>query len=136
MVHDLDIVLSLVRKPIAALAASGVHTAGSRGEDYVTALLSFDGGVMASLTASRITQSKVRELYLTTDLGYVTVNYISQEILIFRHAESERGPSHWNSSGTATLDSVMERVLVRNAEPLVLEIQHFVDCVRNGSEPL
>jgi predicted dehydrogenase len=78
----------------------------------------------------------VRELYLTTDLGYVTVNYINQEVLVFRHGASERGPYHWNSAGNAVLDAIVERVMIRNAEPLLLELQHFVDSVRNGTVPL
>lgn len=136
MVHDLDIVLWLMGKPLITVAASGVHTAGSQGQDYVTALLSFEDGVIASLTASRITQTKVRELYLTTDLGYVTVNYINQEVLVFRHGGGERSPNHWNSAGNTTLDAIMERILIRNAEPLLLELQHFADSVRNGTRPM
>jgi predicted dehydrogenase len=136
MVHDLDIVLWLMNKPISGIAASGVCTSGSEGQDYVTALLSFSDGVMASLTASRITQTKVRELYLTADFGYVTVNYLNQEVLVFRHGGVERGPSHWSNAANAVIDSVMERVLVRNAEPLMVELQHFMDVVRNGAKPL
>lgn len=136
MVHDLDIVLSLVGKPVASLAASGVHRAGQSGEDYVTALLSFEGGAMASLTASRITQTKLRELQLTTNFGYINVNFITQEVLVFRHGEAERGPYHWTNSGNAILNSVVERVLIRNAEPLMLELQHFVEIVRDGTAPL
>ena len=136
MVHDLDIVLWLVGKPVARLAASAVQAPGRKGEDYVTALLSFAGGAMASLTASRVTQTKLRELHLTTSFGYVTVNLITQEVLVFRHGEAERGPYHWTNSGNAILDAVMERVLIRNAEPLMVELQHFVDAVRDGTPPL
>jgi len=136
MVHDLDIVLSLVSEPVIAVAGSGVRTSARHGEDYVTALLSFSGGVTASLTASRITQTKVRELSLTTDIGYITVNYINQEILVVRRPETDRDPSYWFGNGDTILDSVVERVLVRNAEPLMLELQHFVDSVRHGTKPL
>jgi len=136
MIHDLDIVLSLMGKPVTAVAASGVHTSGSHGQDYVTALLSFDDGVMASLTASRITQTKVRALDLTTDIGYITVNYFNQEILIFRQGVEDRDPGHWSNVGPAILESIMERVEIRNAEPLVRELQHFVDAVRTGTPPL
>ena len=134
MVHDLDIVLWLTNKRIEEIAASGVHTSGSRGQDYVTALLSFEDGVTASLTASRITQTKVRELFLTTDIGYITVNYIGQEVLVYRRG-GEHESNHWSNKGATVVDSVMERVLVRNAEPLMLELQHFMDVVRNGTAP-
>lgn len=136
MVHDLDIVLWLMGKPVRAVSASGVHTSNARGQDYVTALLSFDDGEMASLTASRITETKVRELLLTTDLGYITVNYVSQEVLVFRQGGTKREPHHWSNTSSAVLDSVIERVVIRNAEPLVLELQHFVACVRAGTVPM
>lgn len=136
MVHDLDIVLWLISRPLTALSAFGVHSAGSQGQDYASALLSFDNGVMASLTASRITQTKVRQLYLTTDLGYITLDYINQEVLVYRHGAGQHDQHHWANSGNVVLDSVVERVLIRNAEPLVQELQHFVDAVRNGTRPL
>lgn len=129
MTHDLDIVLSLIKEPISRIVASSVQTADSPGSDYVTALLSFAGGTMASLTASRITQNKVRELNITSDLGWITVDLIRQELSIFRQGVGLSTPRY-------SLDHSIERVAVKHAEPLVLEIQHFVDAVRGNTAPL
>ncbi len=131
MVHDLDIVLALMQSPVTTIAAHGVSTSGAAGHDYVTALLTFENGGVASLTASRITQNKIRELHVTTDLGLVTANYLTQELLIYRQGEvtglgsDEPGPEY-------VLDLAIERVFVANREPLVLELQHFVDAVATG----
>lgn len=135
MVHDIDIVLSLVKSPVSQVMARGVYTSGNPGGDYVSALLTFEHGGLATLTASRITQNKVRELNVTTDLGLIKVNYTTQELMVFRQGEfSEQrlagGLSNYH------LDISMERALIRNAEPLVLELQHFVDCVRQRSQPI
>lgn len=134
MVHDLDIVLSLVKKPIKELTAKAVSTDG-KGGDYVTALLSFDGGALATVTASRITQNKVRELSVTTDRGLIQIDYSAQALNIFRQGDlaTERLPGDF---GNYHLDIMIERALVRNSEPLVLELEHFIDCVRTGSRPL
>ena len=136
MVHDLDIALWLMKTPVKNVAASGVHVSNAAGRDYVTALLSFADGVTASLTASRITQTKVRELYLTTDIGYISVNYIAQDLTVHRQGSTGREPSHWSVASEAVLDSVLERVFVRKVEPLVAELQHFIDVVTKGIAPL
>ena len=134
MIHDLDVVLSLVPAPLSELSAAGVRTGASAGPDYLTALLSFANGAMATLTASRITQNKVRQLNLTTEAGYINLNYTTQELLIYRqHAEPMRRLA---VEGNYALDVSMERVLVRNSEPLLAELRHFVACVTHGRQPL
>lgn len=131
MVHDLDIVLALMKSPVAEVYARGVHTVGAGGQDYVTAVLAFANGGLASLTASRITQNKVRELQLTTDVGFITANYTTQELLLYRQGHvAELG-----SGSNYVLDLAIERVFVRPGEPLVLELRHFVDAVLGRVAP-
>lgn len=132
MVHDIDIVLSLTDGKPVRVAANGVRTSGAEGQDYVNAQIAFADGAIANLTASRITQTKVRDLFLTTDLGYITVNYISQELLVYRSGTMVP----LRDEAAYTLDMVTERVLVRNAEPLVLELQHFLECAQKGLRPV
>ena len=134
MVHDLDIVLSLTKSPVTEVFAQGVRTNGASGEDYVTAALSFADGAMASLTASRITQNKIRELHVTADLGFVTANYTTQELLVYRQGQFSRLTTPGGQAPYA-LDLAIERVFVRAGEPLVRELQHFVGAVVEG-EPV
>lgn len=135
MVHDLDIVLSLVQQPVAKVTAQGVTVDGSPGSDYVTALLTFASGTMASLTASRITQNKIRTLNLTSDLGFMMLDFIDQKLAIYQQGGDSLIGSQTPEWGNFAIDIAMERVLVRNAEPLVLELQHFMDCVARGATP-
>lgn len=135
MVHDLDVVLSLMGTAVTSVAAQGVKSPGGTGHDYVTATLAFASGSIASLTASRITHNKIRELNVTADIGYVTASYLTQELLI--HSQARTSAEHTRgSSANYVLDLAIERVLIRPEEPLDVEIRHFVDAVANGREPL
>ena len=134
MVHDLDIVLDLVGGTVVNVVARGVTVAGSPGPDYVTALLEFDSGCVASLTASRITQNQIRSLEVTTNQRFLTVDYSAQELLIYRQGRI----GELNSlapDGSYVLDVGRERVFVRRVEPLAEELSHFLSVVRGDSKP-
>ncbi|MEO5376495.1 MAG: Gfo/Idh/MocA family oxidoreductase [Magnetococcus sp. DMHC-6] len=136
MIHDLDIALALVNKPIRDLTAKGLSINGSVGEDYVSALLQFEGGTLVSLTASRITQNKIRELQLSTNLGFITLNYATQDLFIYRQGY---GGAHVLQSEVDVgyrLDLAIDRIFVRSEEPLMAELRHFVHCVQEGMTPL
>lgn len=126
MIHDLDVVLSLVGAQPIAVAANSTRAKASDGADYVNALLTFEDGCIANLMASRITHNKIRTLNVSTDFGFVELDYINQDISIHRQDSDARlGPDN-----TYALDVASERVLVRRVEPLVLELQNFVEAVR------
>ena len=127
MVHDLDIMLFLMGDGIDSIEARAV--AGPSGPDHVTALLSFQDGRLASLTASRITQNQIRQLEVTTEDRFFTVDYPNQELLIFRQGRiGVDSPDA--SEGRYALDVDTKRVFVRRTEPLVAELQHFLGVVR------
>ncbi len=127
MVHDLDIMLFLMGDSIDSIEARAVT--GPSGPDHVTALLSFQNGRLASLTASRITQNQIRQLEVTTKDRFFTVDYPNQELLIFRQGRIDVDGSD-ASEGRYALDVDTKRVFVRRTEPLVAELQHFLGVVR------
>ncbi|MBF0177633.1 MAG: Gfo/Idh/MocA family oxidoreductase [Magnetococcales bacterium] len=136
MGHDLDIVLSLIQSPVTSVAAHSVRPYSARADDYVTALITFANGSIANLTASRITQNKVRELRLTTDLGYITLDYGTQELLIYRQGAGAIERSKSPKIGSYSMDLSMERVLIRPGEPMTRELRHFIEAVRGKKPPL
>ena len=72
MIHDIEVIQSLVKSPVANVQASAVKTPDQPdGKNYITALVEFENGVTANLTASRITQARVRTLTVTTDTNYI-----------------------------------------------------------------
>lgn len=135
MIHDIEIVLDLIDEEVVDVSARGVHHSGGRGEDYVTALVTFASGALASLTASRVTQNQVRELQVTTDRRFFTVDYPAQELLIYRQGRIGGIGGEAPADGRYVLDVGTERVFVRRTEPLAVELAHFIDVIR-GAQPI
>jgi predicted dehydrogenase len=132
MIHDLDIVLSLARAEPAEVFATAQRTRSAT-EDLVSALIRFDNGVSASLTASRIGQNKIRTLSLTRAEDFVHVDLLRQDVTIQRvdHSEylSDEG-TRYRQTGVIELPFLEHR-----GEPLYLELAHFADAVREGRRP-
>lgn len=131
MIHDLDIALEILQGKPESIQAQGIRVDGS-GWDYVTALVRFSSGTVASFTASRVTQNKVRELQITSDIGYVQADYLRQELHIFRQSSVAATPGR---PGGYTLDLSMDQVFVRHSEPLTREISHYVETVKSAGRP-
>ncbi|WP_049925957.1 Gfo/Idh/MocA family protein [Halopiger goleimassiliensis] len=127
MVHDVDIVDSLLGDRPDSITAMGTDDG-----QYATATLAYDD-VLASLTASRVTQKKVRKLTVTARECLVEVDYLEQSVLIHRDSY----PEYLNDDGTRRYrhESVVERPRVDNGEPLRHELEAFVEAVRTESEP-
>jgi predicted dehydrogenase len=133
MIHDLDILASLIRRPVVDVSARGVMMDGQLA--FVAALVSFESGVLANVVASRITQNKIREMMVTTEEGLYSVNYITHELLVHRQRGINALPSHRARQKSYILELATERVLVRPDEPLQVELIHFLDVVRGRVEP-
>lgn len=129
MIHDIDIVLSLLGTEPQSISA-----VGCRDNRHVTTTLQFGDGIVGTLTASRLTQQKVRECWITTSECLVVVDYIEQTVRIHRHSL----PEYVESAGGVRYrhESITERPTVENGEPLKHELLSFVDAVRNGTEPV
>jgi predicted dehydrogenase len=132
LIHDLDVVESLVRGEVASVDAAGAqHQSDSL--DYATATMTYADGVVANLTASQITHAKVRNLIVTTTEAYVTLDYQRQEVVIQRVGSEETTPL-FDGSGYRT-ERVTETPYIRSCEPLRNELKSFVDCVASRNEP-
>ena len=128
MIHDIDVLLSLVDSEVETVSA-----VGARDNRHVTATFGFADGTMASLTASRITQQKVRELSVTADDCRVNVDYTSQHVEIHRHSL----PEYVETNGDVRYrqESVVEHPTVQTSEPLKRELSSFLHAARTGSTP-
>jgi predicted dehydrogenase len=128
MIHDIDVVLSLVDGEPHDFSAVG--TEGNR----LTTAIGRVGDVVTTLTASRVTQKKVRRLGVTARECRVCVDYLDQSIEI--HMDSHPEYVVENGDVHHRVDSVIERPTVSNGEPLKHELSAFASAVRDGSEPL
>jgi predicted dehydrogenase len=129
MIHDLDIVLALIDGDLVSADAVGAREAR-----YAAANLQFDSGVVAELTASRVTQEKVRRLTISAEEARVKVDYIDQTIEIHRQS----APEYVKGDGDVRYrhENVVERVTVDRGEPLRNELAAFVEAARAGAEPV
>lgn len=129
MIHDLDIVRTL-----AGESPNEIQAAGREDGKHASATLRFGDGSMATLTASRVTQRKVRELGIATTDGYVHVDYLDRQIEIYR--DSMRHLVDRDGDRRYRHESVIERPFVDNSEPLKNELSAFLDSVQDGTTPV
>lgn len=135
MIHDAEIVLSLVKSPVKNILTSSVKTPDhAEGKDYITALLEFENGVTASMTASRITQARVRTLTVSTDTNYIDMDFIGQSINVHSQGRmpyvNQDSIPDWMNYG---LKGSVEQLFIPTNQPLTAELTHFVNCI-NGKE--
>ena len=137
MIHDIEVVQSLVQSPVAKVQASAVRTADQPdGKNYITALIEFENGVTANLTASRITQARVRTLTVTTDTNYIDMDFINQSINVHTqgrmpYVNQEEIPE-WMHYG---LKGSVEQLFIPTNQPLSAELSHFGACIRGEATP-
>jgi len=133
MIHDIDLLLELAGSPVVKLTASGSRAADSGYLDYVTATLVFGNGIVATLTASKVTHRKIRRIVAHCQNSLTEADFLNNEILIHRQTTAD-----WMTDYGQVLyrqDGLIEKVYTSNIEPLHAELEHFVSCVRGGDQP-
>lgn len=146
MIHDLEIILHLVRSPWAQVDAVGVPVLSKR-EDIANVRVRFENGCVANITASRISQEKLRKIRVFQPDAYLSLDYQKQEGYLMRLAgagekESTMLGKLFGLATDATIVTefagrriVREPVPVEKDEPLKLEIASFIECARAGKQP-
>ena len=133
MIHDADLALALAGKEVGVLHAQGL-SARTGITDYAVASVGFVGGPMATLTASRITEQKVRLLEVTALGAYVEADLLNKNVSIYRRTVPEYLTNHHRPLRYRQ-ENLVERIYIPTAEPLMLELQDFVRCAREGAAP-
>ncbi len=138
MIHDLDIVLSLVASPVQSVHAVGLPVLSGK-VDIANVRVEFASGCVANFTASRVSTERVRKLRFFQPHQYVSIDYARQDLLLISvpspgqqkasaPAVDPGGPAH--PSGLA-----VQHPQVTAGEPLRLEIESFLECVRTRRAP-
>lgn len=120
MIHDIDIILALVRSEISSIDAVGVNILTDH-EDLANVRIRFKNGAVANLTASRVTKAEMRKIRLFKDDCYISLDYIKQEAVLYRKI---------NNRITGKL------INIKKEEPLKKELEAFVICMKTGERPL
>jgi predicted dehydrogenase len=119
MIHDLEIILHLVRANVQSVDAVGVPVL-SRREDIANARIRFDDGCVANVTSSRISPERMRKIRVFQEDAYLSLDYQNQSGEIYRRTANgiERAP-----------------VEIEREEPLKRQLSSFIECARTGLRP-
>lgn len=124
MIHDLDVVLSLVKSDVESIEAVGVPVLTGR-VDIANVRLRFANGCIANLTASRISRDRVRKIRFFQPAAYCSIDYAAQKVEVYRLVK-----------GTGPMPSIEGGEMpVVTEEPLKRELLDFVEAVREGRAP-
>jgi len=145
MIHDIEIILHLVRSPVKSVDAVGVPVL-SKGEDIANARIRFENGCVANMTASRISPERMRKIRVFQQDAYLSLDYQAQEGYMFRLADSDAETSSLFKKLLSAKDSaiisefagrkiVREPVDIEKGEPMKRELQSFIECCIAGAEP-
>ncbi len=126
MIHDIDIVLSLVKSEIVAINAMGrkIHT---NHEDIAVAQIEFKSGTIADLQVSRVAERRLRRMDVMTPDKYYSVDFLTQDTMVYHESRQKLSGS---------IIEAIEHPLLQKVEPLKQELSHFISCVKDGHQPL
>ncbi len=119
MIHDIGVILALVRSPIRQIDAVGVNVL-SNSEDIANARITFENGCVANINTSRVSQKKVREIRVFQPANYLSLDFMHQSGHFLRKEGSEL---------------VREEIPIEKDEPLKLELASFAQVVREAGQP-
>jgi predicted dehydrogenase len=134
MIHDTNLVLDLLGKDPQYIEAYGLTTYSGK-IDHGMAHIGFEKGPIVSITASRVTENKVRRIEATCREAYVDCDLLNKSISIHRFTIGEYQNSNGKRGVKYRQESIVERINVPTFEPLFLELQHFVDAVLENRTP-
>jgi predicted dehydrogenase len=129
MIHDLDIVLSMVDSPVREIHAVGLPILSNK-TDIANVRLEFDSGCVANFTASRVSTEQVRKLRFFQPHQYISIDYARRDILVI-DVSAKVSPS----TGAIPAGLAFNKPQVNQVEPLRLEIESFLEAVRSRTTP-
>lgn len=140
MIHDIDIILTLVNSPVARIDANGVAVISGE-PDIANARITFENGCVANVTASRISQKKMRKMRLFEKDSYVSIDFLQGLTERFRlvaqlpEEEQQTGVIMGKLEGKRTRYVYYERLQAPEGNALQIELEEFVDAIVTGRKP-
>ncbi|MFY9730188.1 MAG: Gfo/Idh/MocA family oxidoreductase [Candidatus Acidiferrales bacterium] len=136
MIHDLDILLSLVNAPVVDLKAVGIPVISDK-VDIAHARVEFETGTVANLTASRVSTERVRKMRFFQEHEYVSLDFTRQDVLRVRvEASAAKTASAAGPETNAQPKIAFEKVPTTPEEPLRAELRSFLESVRTRTQPI
>jgi predicted dehydrogenase len=137
MIHDIGIVLALTKSPIRKIDSVGIHVL-SKTEDIANTRIEFESGCVANLSASRMSLKKSREIRVFQEDAYLSLDFMNQKGHLVKKSDviayGLKLKIGLAKAGDASSIPVAD-IPIEKDEPLKLELQHFVDSVRQRQQP-
>ena len=140
MIHDIDIVLSLIPSPITHIESTGVSIM-TQSVDIANARISFENGAIANLTSSRVAKDRVRKLKIFQQDLYITVDFLIGLTEIYKAIDGNQGQP--GAIMTAPLKAngknrqiIYEKPSIPKTDALKMELENFVKAVKGEEDPI
>ncbi|OAD42552.1 Gfo/Idh/MocA family protein [Polaribacter atrinae] len=139
MIHDIDIILSVVKSHVKSVHASGVAVI-SETPDIANARIEFENGCVANLTASRISMKNMRKSRFFQKDAYISVNFLSKESEVVRMKDVPANPDEFamilqNAEGVKK-QIYFENPEVENNNAILDELESFADAIKSNTSPV
>jgi len=130
MIHDLDVILALTGSHATSVDAVGVPIFSEQ-EDIANVRLHLESGCVANITSSRVSVDRMRKIRIFEESAYVSTDYSEQQIMVYR---KKPGPI---PEGLSPMEWItIEALEISREEPLRIELESFLDCVRSRQRPI
>ncbi len=137
MIHDIDLVLSLVREPVVRVDAVGVPVLTATG-DIANARLAFAGGAVANLTASRVSREPVRKIRVFQRNAYVSIDCLHAQVEMYERPDAAHVRDILDDGGAFEQDELIRRtpLVVEPGDALQRELVAFISAIRGWTGPV
>lgn len=127
MIHDIDIIQSIVNSPIKQIEAQGAPVL-SKSIDIANARISFENHCVANVTASRISFKTERKTRIFQENTYISIDYHSKQFSVFQRGDGEMFPG--------IPEIIQHHSVFEKSDALLAEIKAFIECIENDTIPL
>ena len=139
MIHDIDIILSVVKSKVKNISASGVAVI-SNSPDIANARIEFENGCVANLTASRISLKKMRKARFFQKDAYISVDFLDKKCEVVKMKDAPENPGDFdmvlqNAEGVKK-QIYFDNPLVSNNNSILDELEAFADAINNNTTPI
>lgn len=139
MIHDIDIILSVIDSPVKNISASGVAVI-SQTPDIANARIEFENGAVANLTASRISLKNMRKLRFFQKEAYISIDFFTKKAEVVKMKDAPENPDEFalilqNAEGEKK-QIYFESPEVENSNAILEELETFADAIVNNTQPI
>jgi predicted dehydrogenase len=137
MIHDIDIILHLVKSEVKTISANGVSVMSDT-PDIANVRIEFDNGCVANLTSSRISMKKMRKMRLFQKDSYIGIDFLEKKTEVIRMTDTkEKGAFTFDiETGKGKKTIAVTAPIIENNNAIKAELQSFVDSIIKDTEPV